>query len=518
MDRLPLAIELIAVRARTLSPIELLRQLDRPLQALVRGPRDVPARHQTLRNAIQWSYDLLDCEEQRVFVSLGVFAGGWSAEAAQAVLGESISVLPVLEALHEASLVQQQLVADEARFLMLETIREFALEQLKTRGEAEAAERRHAEYFARFSMAAYEELLRPEAPRWRMRVAAEQDNLRAAFRWAVEHQAYETALRLATGVWRFHLWSGLLREALERLEMALAYREQAPLNVQSSALRAAGALATGLNDYTRARAWLEAVVEIGRRLDDMRIVQPALTSFGYALLEQGELEAARVQLEESISLARRASDPTVVKFPLGMLAGLHRRLGNYAQAQALSEECLRINQACRDPEGTANALWTLGRIVNDQGDLRHARQLGQEALALHRSLDHQLGMGLVYALFGDIACKQGDDAAALDHYQQCLSIWRDRENIVESAFVLDGIAETLSRMGDPSRGATLMGAAAAIRERANVRLAAGEQASRDATRLACRAALGEAAFDAAWAKGRALTLGQAISLVLERVR
>ena len=127
-------------------------------------------------------------------------------------------------------------------------------------------------------------------------------------------------------------------------------------------------------------------------------------------------------------------------------------------------------------------------------------------------------MGLDYALFGDIARAQGDYAGALAQYQQCLSLWRERENTVNSAFVLDSIAQILSRMGDPARGATLMGAAAAIRERASVKLAANEQASYDETMLACRAALGEAAFAAAWAAGRTLTLAQAIGLALKRVR
>jgi tetratricopeptide (TPR) repeat protein len=238
---------------------------------------------------------------------------------------------------------------------------------------------------------------------------------------------------------------------------------------------------------------------------------------GYALLEQGELKAAQIHLEESLALARRAEDPNIVKFPLGILSAVQARLGNYAQAQAMSEESLRINQTCQDPEGTANALRGLAAIVNAQGDSRWARQLGEQALELHRSLDHQLGMGLDYSLFGDIAREQGDIAGALDQYQQCLSLWRDRENIVNSALVVDNIAQIFSRMGDPRRGATLMSAAAAIRERASAKLAAKEQASRDETRRACRAVLGEAGFTAAWSKGRVLTLAQTISLALERV-
>jgi predicted ATPase/DNA-binding SARP family transcriptional activator/DNA-binding NarL/FixJ family response regulator len=515
LDRLPLAIELIAVRTRTLSAAELLRQLDRPLQVLVRGPRDVPARHQALRNAIQWSYDLLDAGAQRAFATLGVFAGGWGAEAAQAVLGEECEALPVLEALHGASLVQQHMALGQTRFSMLETIREFALEQLQGQAAAEAAHHRHAEHFASFSMAAYLELLRADAPRWRAWVAAEQDNLRVAFRWALEHQAHATALRLATGVWRFHYMSGSLREGLQHLETALEYRGQAPLELQSNALRAAGTLAIGLNDYARARRWLEAAVQAGWSLGDRNALQPVLTNLGFAALEQGELEDALVHLEVALSLAQRSNDPTIAKFPLGMLARLHLRLGNYAQARELGEECLRINQAREDPEGTANALRGLGEIINAQGEALRARQLGEEALALHRSLNHQLGMGLDHALLGDVARAQGDYDEALAQYQQCLDLWRDRENAANCAMVLDSIAQVICLKGDYARSAALLGAAAAIRRRASVRLAAAEQAACDEAMRACRAALGVAAFADAWAHGGGLALAQAVALASE---
>jgi predicted ATPase/DNA-binding SARP family transcriptional activator len=515
LDRLPLAIELTAVRARTLAPHELLCQLDRPLQALTHGPRDVPARHQALRSAIQWSYDLLTPTEQRVFVSLGVFAGGCTAEAAQAVLGQPLAVLPVLECLHEASLLRRQTVAGETRFVMLETIREFALEQLAARDEAEAAGNRHMEYYTHFSLAAEQELLRAEASHWHARVAAEQDNLRAAFRWALEHGAYAAGLRTATGVWRFHWMSGLLGEGLERLEMALTYREHAPLEVQSNALRAAGTLALGLNDFVRARQWLEAAVRVGRQLESMSIVQKGLTNLGYALSEQGELEAALLHLEESVALARQATDPTLVKFPLNFLASLHRRMGNYTQAQAMIEECLRLNQACRDPEGTANSLLTLATIANAQGQPCRAQELGEQALALHHSLNHQLGMGLDYALLGDTSRARGNNAEAIAHYRRCLSLWRERENSVNTALVFDSLAPTLGEGGDARLGVMLMAAASHIRDQAGARLTTREQARCDEVLRTCRTALGEADFMAAWAEGGTLTLMQAIDLALE---
>lgn len=516
LDRLPLAIELIAVRARTLAPRELLRQLEQPLSALARGPRDLSSRHQSLRHAIQWSYDLLDAEAQRVFRALGVFVGGCAAEAAQAVVGQAADLLPVLESLTQASLLQRQIVADRARVVILETIREFALEQLALHDEAEAARRRHAEHFGGFAMAAYVELLRPEAARWRAWVAADYDNLRTAFHWAMDHQQHEAALRIATGIWRFHLMSGNLHEALERLEAALAYRERAALEIQCAALRAAGTVATALNDYPRARRWLELAVEVGWRLGDQEAIQPVLTNLGYALLEQGELDDALVHLEVSLSLARRSNDPTFAKFPLGMLASLHRRLGRFDQARPLIEECLRINQERRDPEGTADALVTLGAIALAQGEVAHARDLGEEALERHRALGHQLGMGRDLALLGDVARAQGAYAPALAYYQQCLSLWRERGNIVTSAFVLDSAGLTLARLGDPALGATLISAAQAIREHASARLTAHEQAGCDAAADECRAALGDTAFAAAASAGRSLTVAGAIDLALAR--
>lgn len=519
IDRLPLAIELIAVRARTLTPAELLQQLDRPLQALARGPRDVAARHRSLSNTIQWSYDLLDEQERRVFRRLGLFAGGCTAEAMQAVIGDVAAALPLLEALNQASLLRQLVVGDQTRFLTLQTIREFAAEQLRRDDEAAASERLHAEYYARFAMTAYVELLRADASRWRAWISADIDNLRAAFRWAIDHDEHEIALRLATGVWRFFHWmEGYLREGLDWLEIALEFRNDVPLELQIDALRAAGTLASALNDYARARYWFEAAVEAGWRLGDKDSLQRILTNLGYSLLEQGELDDARVHLEVSLSLAERGTDPKAMKFPLGILARLHLRLGEYETAQALCEQGLRLNREYHDTEGTANALRCLAQIVSARGDPTRAQQLGEEALALHRTLEHQLGIGFDVATLGDIAWRQGNATLAVTHYQQCLSLWRDRESPVISAMVLDSTARALTHLSEAQRGATLLSAAATIREQAQATLTAREQAENDATLLACRESLGTAAFAAACAAGRTLPLAQAIDLALLPLR
>jgi tetratricopeptide (TPR) repeat protein len=198
-----------------------------------------------------------------------------------------------------------------------------------------------------------------------------------------------------------------------------------------------------------------------------------------------------------------------------MLGSLHFRLGNFAQAQAFYEESLRLNRACQDTEGTADSLRGLAKVVSARGDHPYARQLGEEALALHRTLNHQLGMGLDYSLFGDIARDQRDYAEALQHYKRCLTMWAGRENSMNSAFVFDDLAQTLCRMGAAARAVKLMGAAAAIRERAEVKLTAYERANREDISTACRAGLGDAGFASAWAEGWSLTLEQAVNLALE---
>ncbi len=520
LDGLPLAIELAAARIKFFSPAALLTRMEQGLQLLTGGPRDLPVRQQTMRNTIDWSYNLLEPGEQLLFRRLGVFVRGCTLQAAAAVCDAAgdlpLDLLDGVASLANKSLLQQsEGSGGEPRFAMLETVRAYALEQLELHGEDAAAQQRHSSYYARFALAAYRELMRAEAPRWRAWVAAELDNLRVAFDWALHHQLYEAALEIATGVWRFHDMSGLLREALERLELALVHRERASLQVQSMALRAAGTLAISLGDYPRAHHWLETAVQIGWRLNDSSALQPILNNLGYALMKQGLLEDARINLEVSLSLARRADDPSVAKFPLGMLATLHLHRGDYVQARLFAKESLQINRSRQDPEGTANALRVLAEIVNGQGEVAYARQLAEEATGLYRALGHQLGLGLNHVLLGDIARSEGDDSGALTHYRQCLSLWRNRENAVDSASVLARVAHALSQLDEPAPGAALLGAAAAIRERASVTLAPTEQANADEALRACRAALGEARLTTALSTGRSLTLDQAISLALQ---
>lgn len=517
LDGLPLAIELITPRLKSLSVAEVLRQFESRLSAAATRLRDVPARHCTLRNAIQWSYDRLSAEQQHVLAHLGVFTGGFTAEAAQAIIGDTTPVLPVLEALHDASLLRTQRSANTTRFLLLQTIGEFALEVLTAGGGLDRAQQQYVEYFAQLADAAYNELLGQDQAQWSARIAAEQENLRAALACALRHDWIAAALRIATGIWRFWWQRGFLREGSEWLERALARRHAAPLEVQTKALRATGVLAMGLNDYARARQRLEQALDVARRLGATYDCAAAMTNLGLVLREQGDLDAACAYLEQSIALNRATEDPRSVKFPTGILAGLYVRLGNIAQAGALYEECLRLNRELGDAEGTANALYGVAEVAHARAEYGSARQWCEEALALYETLNHQLGLGRGACLLGHIARDQADYAQALTHYKRCLAIWMQREDRVSDASVLDDIATVVCRLGDSARAVRLMGAAQAIREGADAKQAAAAQTHHAQVLATCRAALGEKAYQGAWAEGRALRPTQAVAYALDSV-
>ena len=301
LDRLPLAIELIAVRARTLAPRDLLEQLERPLAALPPGPRDAPARHQSLRDTIQWSYALLDAEEQRVFRHLGVFAGGCSAEAAQAVLGTASAVLPVLETLVQASLAQQ-VVAGHTRVMLLETIRAFALEQLTRCGEAATAQQRHAEYMLEFATRANAKLTTPEQPAWLERLDHEHCNALAALTWCSAAGRIETAVRLSAALGYYWTARGLSSLGLRWLDGLLAQAgNSVSLQARRAALDAAGSLSLMQSDVPPVGPRFEHSSRLAQRPADDAATTAALYGLGRALWHLGDFPAARRLLDQTVA-------------------------------------------------------------------------------------------------------------------------------------------------------------------------------------------------------------------------
>src|SRR5262249_22123248 len=280
LDGLPLAIELAAARIKLFPPQAILARLGRRLELLRGGARDVPERHQTLRQAIAWSYDLLETGEQALFRRLAVVVRGCTLEAVEAVCQavhdaaadseQSLEVLDGVASLVDKSLLrQQEQASSEPRFRMLETIREYGLECLTASGEEPAVQRAHADYYLALIEEAEPALTGPEQAIWLERLEAEHDNLRAALYWAEESGGAEIGLRLAGALCQFWLMRGHLREGQERLARLLGLAEASPHTaVRAKALRRAGHLADNLGDYAAAHAFFEESLAIWRALGE----------------------------------------------------------------------------------------------------------------------------------------------------------------------------------------------------------------------------------------------------------
>jgi predicted ATPase/DNA-binding SARP family transcriptional activator len=480
LDRLPLAIELIAVRARTLAPAELLRQLEHPLRALLHGPRDVPTRHRSLWNAIQWSYDLLDPEEQRVFRGLGVFAGGCGGEAARAVLGEE--VLPILELLHQASLVQRQTVAGETRFLMLETIREFALEQLKAQADAEAAlgrptapgypglsraetprrteharapgvgpdsreptlvaarlaldtqeqlvvqdellgvQWRHAFYYLALLEQAGPELFGARRPLWTQRLEAEHANLRVALRTLIDAGDGPAALRLVAVLWYFWSDQGYLNEGRAWLDrtLALPVGDADHCLARHEALLGAAFMAFVQDEYDCARQHYEQLLDLARRSGEQIYIAKALDGLG--IVEQciGDLREARALLEQSIAASHTAGDPRGEHWTMFSLAFVRAQQGEYEAACALFEEAVRFNRRVANAAALGNVLAYYAYVVAYQGGQGDAQSLAEEALRIGIREELPWTQQIALHALGLVVLQRGDHAAARELFERAL--------------------------------------------------------------------------------------------------
>jgi non-specific serine/threonine protein kinase len=475
LDGLPLAIELAAARIKLLPPQALLSRLSNRLQLLTGGARDRPARQQTLRGTIDWSYSLLDGGEQVLFRRLAVFVGGCTVEAAEAVCTPDgrpgLDVLEGLGSLVDKSLLQQGTGPDsQPRFRMLETIREYALERLVGSGERDEIHRRHAEHYLVLAEAAEPELRGQHQALWLERLSREHDNLRGALGWALDRGDAELALRLSGPLWRF--WE--IRHPSEGqrwLERALADSAGVAAAVRAKALNAAGNLAMRRFDDEQAAALHTACLALRRELGDQRGVAASLSNLGVVLWHQGKPAAARTLYEESLAAWRELGDAWSVAVLLNNLANALVDLGDTGAAGAMYDESLGLFRELGDRAYVAGVLNNLGKWAREQGDYARAAALSRESLVLRWELGDRPGV----------------------------------------AVSLDNLAVVAQRRGQGQRAARLWGAAEVLREVLGFPLPPEDRAVHQRAVAAARAQLGEEACATAWAEGRALPLEQAIA-------
>ncbi len=349
LDGLPLAIELAAARMKLLSPQALLARLDRPLNMLTGGARDVPARQQTLRNTIEWSYQLLDAREQRLFRWLSVFVSGCTLEAAEAICAgpddEAGQVLDGVASLVDKSLLQRveqtgggSEEQEDQRLLMLETIREYGRETLIASGEGHAARQAHAGYFLHLAEEAEPALKGPLLVAWLERLEREHDNLRTALQWALESGSAEVALRLGIALERFWVVRGQRNEGLAFLQRALAGSAEVAATIRARALLAAARLAFNQSNYDQGEILAQESLALFRELGDRRGIALSINRLGVAAWRRGDFRSARVLLEEDLALFREMGDRDRVAWSLFMHGLLDNKQGEYAGASSRFEQ------------------------------------------------------------------------------------------------------------------------------------------------------------------------------------
>ncbi|MCC6169486.1 MAG: tetratricopeptide repeat protein [Caldilineaceae bacterium] len=573
LDGLPLAIELAAARAALLSPRMLLARLNRRLAILNDGPLDMPERQRTLRATIDWSYRLLDLSEQLLFGRLAVFAGGWDLEAAEAICDAvgplSATTLDGLQALLDKHLVQRVSGVDgEPRFTMLETIREFAVEQLTERGEAERVQRAHAQYYLALAEAAAPALHGPEQIAWFDRLDEEHANLRVALARLLDGGDAVGALRLGGALHWFWFARGHLTEGRSWLEQALALAEAGRLTGEPAAQMliararyAAGQLAAFQGDLSAARSRLETAIALCRAIDGRAaqfLLHDALMFLVVTTVWQGDFAAADPTIAEYNALVEVLNEPwtnAMWAFNTGRMH-LHQ-YSNVTAAQAYLRQAGDRLRAVGDIRFLTQVLIDLGTIALATGDVEAARQSLGEALTASRAMKDRIAEANVLNNLGEAARLMGDDAAAARHYEASLRINRDldakneiprllhnlgflalhagdtaraRSYFVESLMGFRaigqnrGVAEPIAGLAclhayaqtvdGATRAARLWGAAGALYTVERAPVWPTDRAEHTRYQTLARAVIGSAAFDAAYAAGAALSADQAVAEAL----
>ena len=520
LDGLPLAIELAAARVKVLSPSALLTRLASRLQLLTGGARDLPQRQQTLRSAIDWSYDLLSAAEQKLFRRLSVFVGGCNLEGVEAVCDTKgdldLDLLDGMASMVDKSLVQQvEKASGESRFAMLETIREYALEKLAGSGEQASTKRAHAAYCLVLAEEETAEQAGTEGEVWLEAFAQEYDNFRAALEWLTDTGDAEWGLRLGAALFRFWEAREFLAEGRDALGKLLRLpAAAAPTKARVRALFAAGVLASEQVDYALADALFGESVHIARQMGDQQGVAVSLNAMAVNARQRGDLDVAHALFEETLLLWRGVGDPKMVARSLSNLASVAKLQRDYTRARSLHAECLSIFQGLGDRTGVAWSLNSQGDVARDQGDSAAAQMQYEQALAIFREFGDRWGIAGTLTDLGNLAREQSNFALAQSLYRESLRLFLTLDHKRGIARILEYFACSAAAQDEVQRALRLAGAAAALRRSIGAPLTPAEQIKLEAILDPARQALGNTASATAWLGGWDMPVEEAIQQVL----
>jgi predicted ATPase/DNA-binding CsgD family transcriptional regulator len=515
LDGLPLAIELAAARIKVLSPRELLERLPASLPLLTGGPRDVPARQQTLFDTIAWSYDLLAEPEQRLFRQLTIFAGGWTLDAAEAVCDADLDVLDGMTTLIDHNLIRQLVRRrDESRYSMLETIHEFGRQRRAEHDECEVVAGRHLSYVAASIGHMNAGLDGHEQEIWIERLLPEIDNVRRALAFALERNDGLAAINLAVASEMIWFSRYLMREAVDWLSRSLAIADDLPVAIVANAYSKLGHYAWEAYDYARAEQAYERAIDLHGRSGNQLGIARATHGLAWSAIYEGRYQRARDLDEQAFEIAWDIGDRALIATADETLAFLMTLTGEYDAAIARCQRSVDLYRADGDHLGACHALVFLGTIALWHGELDRAERCGKEALAAApEGWDDSAAMAT--QLLGYVELDRANYRAAGTLIRQSLALRDPNQTGMPVAECFEGLAGVAAGLNDPARGATLLGAAEATRERFRTPIPPPRQGRVDRTLAMITAQMHPEALDVARKLGRSLSGDDAASYALE---
>jgi predicted ATPase/class 3 adenylate cyclase len=515
LDGIPLAIELAAARVRTLPVEQIAARLDDRFRLLTGGSRAAVARHQTLRATIDWSYELLTEPERAVLRRLSVFAGGATLEAAEAVCaGDAVDALDVLDCLGrlvEKSLVLSDSKTSEARFRLLETVREYARARLVEAGEAEATLRRHRDWYVALVDETSAALFHGPEPVDRLRrLDREHEDIRVVLEWCLDQPGEAgTGLRIAAGLWRYWEIRGYLTEGRGWLERMLSGSAGEVSAARANALTGAGNLALMQGDYRAAAGFHEASLDLNRTVGDAHGVAYAANNLANTVLQAGDTARARALYEESIALEMELGDERGAAFGSINLADVATRAGDIDEARALHKHILDLIRGLGDRWMEAFALDTFALATSRAGDRPGGRDLHLQALEILETIGDRRGIARVLTHLAELALADGDTALARDLFRQSLANRQELGDMPGLATAMEGLAGAIA-IDDPEAAARLDGAAESLREAIRATVPPQAAADHDQTLAEIERRLGSDRFEAARRDGRQMTPNEAL--------
>jgi predicted ATPase/DNA-binding SARP family transcriptional activator/DNA-binding CsgD family transcriptional regulator len=523
LEGIPLCVELAAARVGTLSLERISERLESSLELLTRGGRTAAPRQRTLKGTLDWSHDLLNEPERNLFRRLSVFAGGWTLEAAEVVrTGEGAAqeeVLDLLSGLVEKSLVVAEPPAEgEARYRLLEPIRQYAREKLEDRGEARTVRQMHASFFLALAEEANLKLRGPQTTVWLGRLEPEYDNLRAALSWSLEGGDLTLGLRLSAALWMYWRTRGYLSEASQWLEEALAKGAAVEPAARAGALRGMGYVLREQNDLQRSEACFKKGLALYEELGDKERVADSLASLGWVAQYQGDAARATAFFERSLATARGSGNQAVIPSVLNGMAFIAREGRDFGRAQELWGEALEVAREQGDLFEAATILKNMGYTELAWDNHERSTELIEEALVLGRKIGNRFMETDCLAILGTAAALRGDPQHAKSLLQESLVFYLElglKANVAES---LERLAETAGALGEDVRAARLWGAAETMRETFGISWTLAERMLHEPRLRAARTQLGEAAWKAAFAEGEAMGLEEAVEYALSEER